>query len=123
SLFSEVSMAPLSTAVPTAISRIGVGIDTSRYGHYAAFLRDDLQPAAAELSFVESTVGYAPLRQRLEQIVQHHGPVHFTIRLDAAGQYADNLLHFWQGLFPPGPDGTRLATCSISCGDPQRNKN
>jgi len=29
-------------------SRVGVGIDASRYGHYAAFLRDDLQPAAAE---------------------------------------------------------------------------
>jgi len=29
----------------------GVGIDVSRYGHYAAFLRDDLQPAADELAF------------------------------------------------------------------------
>src|SRR5438270_631011 len=40
---------PKRTGSPS--SRIGVGIDTSRYGHYAAFLRDDLQPAAAELSF------------------------------------------------------------------------
>ena len=47
--------------------RIGVGIDTSRYGHYAAFLRDDLQPAADELPFAESAAGYAQLRQRLEQ--------------------------------------------------------
>ena len=31
---------------------VGVGIDTSRYGHYAAFLSDDLQPAAADLQFV-----------------------------------------------------------------------
>ena len=30
------------------VARVGVGIDTSRYGHYAAFLRDDLQPAAAD---------------------------------------------------------------------------
>ena len=26
--------------------RIGVGIDTSRYGHYAVVLRDDFQPTA-----------------------------------------------------------------------------
>jgi transposase len=103
--------------------RVGVGIDTSRYGHYAAFLRDDLQPAAAELQFAESAAGYTAFRQRLDQIVQRQGPVHFVIRLDAAGQYADNLLHFLHGLFPPGPDGSRRATCSISCGDPQRNKN
>ena len=45
-----------------APQRIGVGIDTSRYGHYAAFLRDDLQSAAAELSFPESAQGYAQLR-------------------------------------------------------------
>ena len=43
---------------------IGVGIDTSRYGHYAAFLRDDLQQAAAELQFVESATGYAQFRTR-----------------------------------------------------------
>src|SRR5208282_567145 len=72
----------------------GVGIDTSRYGHYAAFLRDDLQPAAGELQFVESAAGYAQLRSRLEQIVSKLGTVHFAVRLDVAGQYADNLLHF-----------------------------
>ncbi len=44
---------------------IGVGIDTSRYGHYAVFLRDDLQPADDELAFAESAAGYALLQQRL----------------------------------------------------------
>ncbi len=34
---------------------------TSRYGHYAAFLRDDLPPAAAELPFPESAAGYYAL--------------------------------------------------------------
>jgi transposase len=111
---------------------VGVGIDTSRYGHYAAFLRDDLQPAAAELQFAESAKGYAAFRQRLEQIVERQGAVHFSIRLDAAGQYADNLLHFLHALrtpgahrsaSDPGADAPRLASCSISCGDPQRNKN
>jgi transposase len=58
----------------------------------------------------------------LEQIAQRHGAVQFLIRLDAAGQYADNLLHFLHALATPGADPSRLAL-SISCGDPQRNKN
>ena len=107
-------------------TRIGVGIDTARYGHDAAFLRPDLQPAAAELLFAESGTGYLELRQRLELIAQRLGNVHFVIRLDAAGQYADNLLHFLHSLRTPdapGADALRLATFTISCGDPQRNKN
>ena len=107
--------------------RCGVGIDTARYGHYAAFLRDDLQPAAAELQFPESAAGYALLRQRLDGIVQRWGPVHFVVRLDAAGQYADNLLHFLHGL-GSGPSagaagGPAPFAMTLSCGDPQRNKN
>jgi hypothetical protein len=54
------------------LGRIGVGIDTSRYGHYAAFLRDDFQPAAAELQFAESAAGYAQLRQQLELLARRH---------------------------------------------------
>ena len=42
---------PASQPLSSPCRRIGVGIDTSRYGHYAAFLREDLQPAAAELPF------------------------------------------------------------------------
>jgi transposase len=99
-------------------TRVGVGIDASRYGHHAVFLREDLQPAAAELSFAESAAGYAELRGRLERIVQKCGGlVQFTIRLDVAGQYADNLLHFLQQLAIPA------ASFTVSCGDPQRNKN
>ena len=30
-------------------TRVGVGIDTSRYGHYAAFLRNPNDAAAADL--------------------------------------------------------------------------
>jgi transposase len=116
-------MLPSSASPSQAIRRVGVGIDTSRYGHYACFLGDDQQPAGAELSFAESAAGYAQLRQRLEHIAQRHGPVQFLIRLDAAGPYADNLLHFLHGLgTTPAPDGARLAV-SLSCGDPQRNKN
>ena len=58
---SEVPMLPQSAPAPqpapVLVRRVGVGIDTSRYGHYAAFLRDDLQPAAEELAFAESPEG------------------------------------------------------------------
>jgi hypothetical protein len=50
-------MLPQPAPLPQSPRRIGVGIDTSRYGHYAAFLRDDLQPAAEELAFPESAAG------------------------------------------------------------------
>ena len=91
---------PLAQAAPTT-PRIGVGIDTSRYGHYAVFLR------------------YAQLRQRLEHIAARAGAVHFHVRLDAAGQYADNLLCYLHGLSGTLPH----ATFTVSTGDPQRNKN
>jgi transposase len=111
---------PLTQAVP-----IGVGIDTSRYGHYAAFLQDPLQPAAPELQFAESAAGYTLLRNRLERIAQRYPAVHFLVRLDAAGQYADNLLHFLHQLQTDRTDSRPLANASysLSCGDPQRNKN
>jgi transposase len=110
----------LAQAVP-----IGVGIDTSRYGHYAVFLQDPLQPAAAELQFPESAAGYTQLRKRLERIAQRYPAVHFLVRLDAAGQYAENLLHCLHQLQADLTDAGPLAkaTFTISCGDPQRNKN
>jgi transposase len=99
------------------VTDIGVGIDTSRYGHYAAFLTADLQTAAADLEVIESAAGYARLRRRLVDLVARHGPVHFHVRLDAAGLYADNLFAWLGGLQIDG------ATLSLSCGDTQRNKN
>ncbi len=39
-----------SVARDAAPPPIGAGIDTSRYGHHASFLRPDLQPAAVDLS-------------------------------------------------------------------------
>src|SRR3954454_23969084 len=92
---------------PSQHVHIGVGIDPSRYGHYAAFLRHDLQPAADELTFAESATGYTLFRQRLERLAQRHGSVHFVIRLDAAGPYADNLLHFLHGLRTPAAGAAR----------------
>lgn len=115
-------MLPQPAAAPQSPRRFGVGVDTSRYGHYAAFLKDDLQPAADELQFPESAAGYEQLRQRLQRIAQRGGPVHFVVRLDAAGQYADNLLHFLHRLDAPA-DAAAPFTLTLSCGDPQRNKN
>jgi transposase len=121
--------APPSARLPadnTLPVRCGVGIDTARYGHYAVFLRDDLQPAADELQFAESANGYAQFKKRLEAIAQRHPAVDFCIRLDAAGQYADNLLHFLRQLSqatPPNTSPIPNAHIAISCGDPQRNKN
>src|SRR4029453_4403266 len=119
-------MVPQTPSAPPVGRRYGVGIDTSRYGHYAAFLKDDLQPAADELQFPEPATGYALLRQRLERIAQRHGVGHFVVRLDAAGQYADNLLHFLHGLGQPNANAAAVPapfTLTLSCGDPQRNKN
>src|SRR5215813_15308911 len=115
-------MLPHRAPAPQSPRRFGVGIDTSCYGHYAAFLKDDLQPAANELPFPESAAGYALLRQRLEGIVQRHGVRHFVVRLDAAGPYADNLLHFLHG-FAPSKTATPTTPApfmlTLSCGDPQ----
>src|SRR5438105_1208090 len=94
---------------------IGVGFDTSRYGHYAAFLQADLQPAADDLMVVESALGYQQFRQRLDAIAaKDAGHVHFHMRIDVAGCYADNLLAFLH---------TLPYSKTISCGDPERNKN
>jgi transposase len=110
---------PAPTAAP-AVPRLGVGIDTSRYGHYVAFLTADLQTAAPDLEVAESAAGYARLRQRFDDLWRKHGGVHFLVRLDAAGPYADNLLAFLQRLADAPPPG---AAVTVSVGDSQRNKN
>jgi transposase len=116
-------MLPRHDPQPQSPRRIGVGIDTSRYGHYAVFLTEDLQPAADELAFAESATGYHLLHQRLHDILRRHGAVDCRVRLDVAGPYADNLLHFLHQLATPDADAAEPLVRSISCGDPQRNKN
>jgi transposase len=98
---------------PSPLDRIGVGIDTARYGHRVSFLRPDRQPAAKPLTVLESRAGYQALQQRLEQLHQQHPQAHFHIRLDAAGQYAANLEHFLRSLPLP---------LTLSIGEPKRNK-
>jgi transposase len=93
---------------------IGVGLDTARYGHHATFLRPDRQPAASPFDFLESHSGYQRLQSTLDRLAQKHKAVHFHIRVDAAGQYATNLLEFLHQL---------PYEKTISVGEPLRNKN
>jgi transposase len=99
------------TAAP--LDRIGVGIDTARYGHRVSFLRPDRQAAAKPLTVLENHAGYQAFQQRLEELHRQHPQAHFHVRIDAAGQYAANLEHFLRGLPLP---------LTISVGEPKRNK-
>jgi hypothetical protein len=56
----------MSTTAP--LDRIGVGIDTARYGHRVSFLRPDRKPAAKPLTVMENRAGYQSLQQRLTQL-------------------------------------------------------
>src|SRR3984885_15829469 len=81
-------------------------------------------PPADELQFAETAQGYDQLRHRPLRIAEPLGSVHFVVRLDVAGQYGDNLLHFLHALNQPGnTDQSRAFTLAVSCGDPNRNKN
>lgn len=100
-------------ATDTAFDRIGVGIDTARYGHRVSFLTPDLRTAAKPLTVTENHAGYQALQRRLEQLRLKHPQVHFHIRIDAAGQYAANLERFLRSLDLP---------ITLSIGEPKRNK-
>jgi transposase len=102
----------IATRSPTK-SHIGVGIDTARYGHRASFLRDDRQPAAPALTFMETRKGYDKLLQQLKQLHRKYPNALFHVHIDAAGQYATNLERFLRSLDLP---------LNISIGEPKRNK-
>ncbi len=55
----------MTTPQPTTVASIGVGIDTSRYGHHVSFLRDDLQPATEPRVITEAKQGYNKLLNTL----------------------------------------------------------
>src|SRR5713101_6483123 len=97
----------MSTATP--LDRIGVGIDTARYGHRVTFLKPDRLPAAKTLTVLENRASYRALQQRLQRLHEQHPQAHFHIRIDAAGQYAANLERFLRQLSLPG---SRCAPCS-----------
>jgi transposase len=110
-LISPEVFGPMSTT--TCLDRIGVGIDTARYGHRVSFLRPDRQPAAKPLTVLENHVGYQSLKDKLIQLHEQHPQAHFHVRIDAAGQYAVNLEQFLRGLGLP---------MTLSIGEPKRNK-
>jgi transposase len=97
----------------TPLDRIGVGIDTARYGHRVSFLRPDHSPAAKPLTVLENRASYRALQERLEHLHAQHPQAHFHVRIDAAGQYAANLEAFLRGLELP---------ITLSVGEPKRNK-
>lgn len=99
---------------PAPTVPIGVGFDTSRYGHHVTFLREDLQPACPPCEFPESRQGYDQLLQKFQQLQQRCATTHFHIRIDAAGQYATNLETFLREL---------PFTKTITVGEPARNQN
>jgi transposase len=101
----------MSTAAP--LDRIGVGIDTARYGHRVSFLGPDRRPAAKPLTVTEDRAGYRSLQEHLDQLHEQHPDAKFHVRIDAAGQYAANLEAFLRGLELP---------LIISVGEPKRNK-
>ena len=103
----------MSTLSPAHLLTIGVGFDTSRYGHHVTFLREDLQPACPPFEFPESHAGYQLVRQQFLLLRQRFPAAHFHIRLDAAGQYATNLEVFLRGLPVP---------LTLTVGEPARNQ-
>ena len=84
-----------------SLDRIGVGIDTARYGHRVSFLRPDRKPAAKPLTVMENRAGYQALQDRLNQLHEQHPTANFHVRIDAAGQYAVNLELFLRSLRAP----------------------
>jgi transposase len=95
------------------LDRIGVGIDTARYGHRVAFLSPDLARAAASLTVMETREGYQALEERLRNLREQHPQADIYVRIDAAGQYAVNLELFLRKL------GLGMI---VSVGEPKRNK-
>jgi transposase len=100
-------------AVTTSLDRIGVGIDTARYGHRVSFMRPDRQPAAKPMTVMENHAGYQSLKETLLRLYDHNPNAQFHVRIDAAGQYAANLEQFLRTIDLP---------MTISIGEPKRNK-
>jgi hypothetical protein len=75
-------------ASTTPLDRIGVGIDTARYGHRVSFLRPDRKPAAKPITVMENHAGYQSLKDAMVRLLEQNPGVEIHIRIDAAGQYA-----------------------------------
>ena len=100
-------------STPAPLDRIGVGIDTARYGHRVSFLKPDRKPAAKPLTVMENRAGYQALKVCLDQLQEQYPTAHFHVRIDAAGQCGVNLELILRKLKLP---------MTISEGEPKRNK-
>ena len=98
---------------PPNLMQVGVGIDTARYAHHVSFLDEKKRTAAEPFHFTEAAEGYQKLQHALDKLAGRHPQLHLHIRIDAAGQYAENLLQWLHQL--------DLDT-TISVGQPARNK-
>jgi transposase len=74
--------------------QVGVGIDTARYAHHVSFLDEKKRTAAKPFRFSETAEGYQKLQSALDKLARKHPGLHLHIRIDAAGQYAENLLQW-----------------------------
>jgi len=103
----------MNNHAPPKPVHIGVGIDTARYAHHVSFLDEEKRTAAKPFHFLEAAAGYQKLQDAFARLADRHPHLHLHIRIDAAGQYAENLLQWLHQL--------DLNT-TISVGQPARNK-
>ena len=99
-----------------SLDHIGIGIDTARYGHHVSFLDSDKRTALPAFLFPESNEGYAKLRNAIEELRKKHPCAIFHVRIDAAGQYAENLLNWLRQL-----EALQGELGRISIGQPAKN--
>lgn len=100
--------------VDPEMRHLGIGIDTGRYGHHVSFLREDKQRATPPMTVMEKADDYAKLQLRLEQLHDRFPNAHLHLRIDAAGQYADNIEAFVRSLVH--------LPLTVSVGQPKTNK-
>lgn len=92
----------------------GIGIDTARYGHHVSFLDSEKRTAAKAFHFNEDAEGYQKLLLAMKRLQQKGPHVHLHVRIDPAGRYADNLVHWLNNLDFP--------MLTVSVGTPAKNK-
>ena len=101
------------TTIP--VSHFGIGIDTARYGHHVSFMDENKRTASKAFHFEEHDKGYQKLLKALEALAaKSSSNYHFNIRIDAAGQYADNFIHWLH---------KQKFNMTISVGTTAKNKN
>lgn len=86
---------------PVPQEHFGIGIDTARYGHHVSFLDEQKRTAAKPFHFTEGAKGYQKLEAAINELRKKHTDCVLHIRVDAAGQYAENLLRWLHRLDGP----------------------